>query len=71
MTERGNRPSHGNSRTGRRTTDGVQFDYATWHDRLAAQGSRFEPDREAPSRAVRIDAVLRPVDAAKPERLAA
>jgi hypothetical protein len=48
-----------------------QLDYETWRAHLAAPGSRFAPDRAAPSRAGRLDAMCRAVEAAELERRAA
>ncbi|MGH2618428.1 MAG: hypothetical protein ACRDJC_24625 [Thermomicrobiales bacterium] len=71
MTDRINRPSYDTSRNDKRKADRFHLDFETWRDHLAAPGSRFAPDRAAPSRTVRIDAMSRRVDSAEPERRAA
>jgi hypothetical protein len=65
-------PSHdGTSRANRRWTLMTSLDNATWRQRLAAPGSRFEPERPSPFRADPIVAGRRWTDSVESKRQAA
>jgi hypothetical protein len=62
------RPDPVSTADSRRKAERVTLDYATWHARLAAPGSRFEPARPASAQIVRLVPGVHGVDAAEVER---